>query len=653
MFVVLFLLVTFRTGAEESNHRPVPVSPGSGTEVVSVGRSCPTFSWSAVDQASSYRIAIFEVIEPKILEYEDMASIASPVISKDIPGPALSWTIPSEKSFNTGSMYAWYVQAVDAYGNALGNWSNGSIFKVEQEVRFAGIEERLAEKLRENGVSEETISNVLKDIRSEVKEVVVRSSGSHGNISNNPGISRVQGTEGFNTYYGVNAGRSNTSGYWNTFVGFNAGEANTTGYQNAFFGDAAGAYNIDGYHNTYIGQYAGIHNTSGNTNTFLGFSSGFRNVGGYGNNFFGANAGYSNLSGDNNTFIGEKAGYSNTFADGNIFIGEQAGYSNTNASGNIFMGEQAGYTNTAGVDNVFIGNLAGYKNTGGSSNLFFGDFSGYSNTIGEGNTYIGNGAGRSNSIGNNNVFLGSNAGYSNHFGQGNVCLGFSAGYNETGSNRLYVANSDTGSPLIYGEFDNGLVSINGKLGVGTKTPSGTFEIEQTGSDAVFIFDRTDGAQGRFSAFINKVAIGARSNHKLNIISNNIPIMTLTPGGYVGIGTASPSYPLHMASGAYCSTGGTWTNASSRSLKENIRDLPTAEAVETLNKLNPVKYNYKVDKTDKHVGFIAEDVPELVAAADRKGLSAMDVTAVLTKVVQEQQKIISDLRERLAKIEKER
>jgi hypothetical protein len=80
----------------------------------------------------------------------------------------------------------------------------------------------------------------------------------------------------------------------------------------------------------------------------------------------------------------------------------------------------------------------------------------------------------------------------------------------------------------------------------------------------------------------------------------------------------------------------------------------------------VKYNYKADKADEHVGFIAEDVPDLVAAADRKGLSPMDITAVVTKVVQEQQrlikeqekvnqeqqKIIADLLERMSKIEKQ-
>jgi hypothetical protein len=47
-----------------------------------------------------------------------------------------------------------------------------------------------------------------------------------------------------------------------------------------------------------------------------------------------------------------------------------------------------------------------------------------------------------------------------------------------------------------------------------------------------------------------------------------------------------------------------------------------------------------------VGFIAEEVPDLVAMKNRKGLSSMDIVAVLTKVVQEQQKTISTLREEL-------
>ncbi len=41
---------------------------------------------------------------------------------------------------------------------------------------------------------------------------------------------------------------------------------------------------------------------------------------------------------------------------------------------------------------------------------------------------------------------------------------------------------------------------------------------------------------------------------------------------------------------------------------------------------------------------ADDVPDLVATNDRKNLVAMDIVAVLTKVVQTQQEQINDQRE---------
>ncbi|MBC8457499.1 MAG: tail fiber domain-containing protein [Deltaproteobacteria bacterium] len=123
------------------------------------------------------------------------------------------------------------------------------------------------------------------------------------------------------------------------------------------------------------------------------------------------------------------------------------------------------------------------------------------------------------------------------------------------------------------------------------------------------------------------------------------------GGNVGIGTTSPAYPLQMASGAYVSSGGAWTNASSRTYKKDIIELTADEAMDTFKKLTPVKFSYKVDSEEKHVGFISEDVPSLVATKDRKGMSSMDVVAVLTKVVQEQQKTIVELSKKVAKLEK--
>jgi len=130
---------------------------------------------------------------------------------------------------------------------------------------------------------------------------------------------------------------------------------------------------------------------------------------------------------------------------------------------------------------------------------------------------------------------------------------------------------------------------------------------------------------------------------------NGPTMTLSSmgdGGYVGIGTTSPAYPLHLSSGAYVTTGGVWTNASSRDSKENIEALSAGEALSTFHELKAVLFNYRNDRTERHVGFIAEDVPDLLATKDRKGLSSMDVVAVLTKVVQEQERLIEEQRETL-------
>jgi hypothetical protein len=124
----------------------------------------------------------------------------------------------------------------------------------------------------------------------------------------------------------------------------------------------------------------------------------------------------------------------------------------------------------------------------------------------------------------------------------------------------------------------------------------------------------------------------------------------TSTGNVGIGTDNPSHRLQLAGGAY-SDGMTWNTASSREYKDNIKDLSAAEAVATVKELNPVTYTYKVDAGEQHIGFIAEDVPALVAAKDRKGLSAMDIVAVLTKVVQEQNKTIEALSTKIDMLEK--
>lgn len=123
---------------------------------------------------------------------------------------------------------------------------------------------------------------------------------------------------------------------------------------------------------------------------------------------------------------------------------------------------------------------------------------------------------------------------------------------------------------------------------------------------------------------------------------------------VGIGTATPAYLFTVTNGtatAY-SDGTGWYTASSRAMKDNIKDLSANEAMNALDELQPVTYTYKSNPEHMRVGFIAEDVPEIVATEKRDALNSMDITALLAKVVKEQQKMIKELSEKVSGLEKE-
>ena len=663
-FVFLVVLVAWGNGQQIV---PVAVSPGSESGVAVVAVRCPTFSWSSIQWAVGYRVAVFEATTAEVAGYEAMAAVATPVLSKEIQGQALSWTPSARERLRNGGLYVWYVQATDASGRGI--WSAGKVFEVEMELSIgqkkeggAKIEDRLSRRLKEKGVSDGVIADVAKEVKSELGGGEIARDFSLGGSDQSSGKIGTQAYEGpTNTFYGHDAG-AKTTGTDNSFFGSAAGYFNLTGAYNSFFGFNAGYSNTGGNSNTFVGRNAGYSNLTGNENTFIGLGAGYSNATTTDNTFVGFRAGFSN-TGWSNTFIGHQAGYSNAGRD-NTFIGHWAGYSNLTGYSNSFIGGSAGYYNTKGYSNTFIGHIAGNYNTEGNYNTFIGESAGLNNTTGQSNTFCGDSAGGSNTEGYDNTFIGMYAGFANKTGRyntslgydagrynttgvGNVFLGYEAGYPETGSYKLYISNSTSSFPLIYGDFSTSIVGINGRLGVGTKAPAYALHILQTGANASMFLERTDGAKTYVSATTLGGYFGTQNNFPLKLMVNGALRMQL-----------SSDNSLAMSNGASCTTGGVWKDASSRQLKENIEGLTAEEAKDVLDGLNPVKYNYKVDKEDRHVGFIAEDVPELVAMKDRKGLSPMDVVAVLTKVVQEQQQLVKDqqntikeLQKRVTKLEK--
>jgi len=172
------------------------------------------------------------------------------------------------------------------------------------------------------------------------------------------------------------------------------------------------------------------------------------------------------------------------------------------------------------------------------------------------------------------------------------------------------------------------INDDGKIGIGTGSPSGAMELERTGENVLFVVNRTDGARCGFLAKTNQFFVGTTTSHPVVIAAGNSWVTKFNTDG-----------TLNMSDGG--SYTGTWNDASSREYKENIETLSAEEALEAFEGLNPVKYNYKKQKQEARLGFIAEDVPDLVAMKDRKNLSTMDLMAVLTKVTQEQQKLLQE------------
>ena len=228
-----------------------------------------------------------------------------------------------------------------------------------------------------------------------------------------------------------------------------------------------------------------------------------------------------------------------------------------------------------------------------------------------------------------------------------------------GANKLFFEDLTAGtSPFVVmgAAPTNALyVDTTGRVGLGTSTPAKNLTISDALSPAIQMQQSASPFQA-WDIIANSNNFYVRDvNHESNpfIILPAAPYNSLVidASGRIGLGVASPSYQIHHSSGARLDAG-VWVDASSRKIKQDIHDLDRDAAFDALQRLQPVTFEYKVSPTDKHVGFIAEDVPELVARPDRTGIAPMDIVGVLTKVVQEQQKTIADLRERLERLEKQ-
>jgi uncharacterized coiled-coil protein SlyX len=223
-----------------------------------------------------------------------------------------------------------------------------------------------------------------------------------------------------------------------------------------------------------------------------------------------------------------------------------------------------------------------------------------------------------------------------------VALGYKAGYNETGSNKLYIANTDTSTPLIYGEFDTKKIVINGQLKAVAQSATAQDLIVGGTSNT------TIGDDGYISSNPNYLGsdLFLRSYDALVVqldYDNN-------ESGNFEIKNGAGNVVFDVSEAGNVRVNGSLVHSSDRRLKKDIEALPYG--LKEILQLQPKAYNWKDrEQNHKSLGLIAQDVQpiisELVSKANDKqqtlGVSYTELIPVLINAIKEQQKIISKLK----------
>jgi trimeric autotransporter adhesin len=117
------------------------------------------------------------------------------------------------------------------------------------------------------------------------------------------------------------------------------------------------------------------------------------------------------------------------------------------------------------------------------------------------------------------------------------------------------------------------------------------------------------------------------------------IVRATGGVYFGTGAGSISIPagrlIQTSTGAYLSSGGTWTNSSSRALKENFEAVDPDRALSGVLELPVTRWNYKASPEEgSHIGPMAEDFHrQFGLGADAAHISTVDAAGVAIAAIQ--------------------
>ncbi len=115
------------------------------------------------------------------------------------------------------------------------------------------------------------------------------------------------------------------------------------------------------------------------------------------------------------------------------------------------------------------------------------------------------------------------------------------------------------------------------------------------------------------------------------------------------GTTGDRLRLFASGGVYVDGG--FYYSSSREYKENISRLCRISARDALEELEPVEFNFKGDLGRRTLGFIAESVPDIFSAQDKKAINPMEIITALVSEVKEQEEALVQLKKQVAALKR--
>jgi hypothetical protein len=369
-------------------------------------------------------------------------------------------------------------------------------------------------------------------------------------------------------------------------------------------------------------------------------SGGHHNVADTGSTVGGG--GYNKARGEYSVVSG---GGGATSSDSNSATGDYSaiGGGRGNAASGYASTVGGGYSNTANATRTTVG--------GGDNNTASGNYS----TVGGGNNNTASGTESTVAGGNNNSatqYLATVGGGNSNYATASRSTVAGGDNNVASGSRSAVGGGE--SNIAYGDYSTiggGYYNLN--QGDYCVIPGGERDTILSATSYTMVFGK-----GVYERNNYRVVFFDGANSGALIINHDYR-------------DGSTSHPIHVGTnssngnGAHLTTGGTWTNGSSRAFKENGRPIGGQELLTQISTLPVESWQYR-DSDERHIGPYAEDFAaafevgsikedgtresQYLAAGDVAGVALAGVKE-LARQNQELKQIIEDLRQRIEELEK--